>query len=479
MVRLESPDRLPPGQGPDDNQTGWIDPRQPPDLRIESSRAEDPSMSRDAGEPLPPRRPRPVDRPARPDPAPEPDPYADIEATDAESPSTFHPKPGPQAAAPKRKKRDPDKPLPVTGGPTRLERLLFGTVSTGHLTIFCRQFGQYLNAGVDLIRSINALQEQFARTALGPALQRVALAVRRGQELSEAMAREPQAFDPFFLSMLRVAEARGGIPETLRSLADHYEARQRLVRQARSAMIYPIALLSVALGVCALLAYFVLPFMVSILEDTAKSRGGMGSLPGPTRLLVDITHFMMRLGWWLMPVLLIGGTFALLRAYRTPAGKALIDEIGLRVPVLGKLLQKIDTTRFARTLSALLGAGVELNQSLKLTGDVLRLTPYRRAIERARAAAAEGVELSESLRASRRFGPDVIAIVESGEETGKLPESLHHLADDYEEQVTYMVKNLGQLVQPVITIVLGGIVGFIAVAFILAYLSLLASASSL
>jgi type II secretory pathway component PulF len=205
----------------------------------------------------------------------------------------------------------------------------------------------------------------------------------------------------------------------------------------------------------------------------------MGALPGPTRLLVDITHFMIRLGWWLVPALLVGGTFALLRAYRTPAGKAAIDEVGLHLPVLGKLLQKIDTTRFARTLSALMGAGVDLNQSLKLTGDVLRLTPYHRAIERARAAAAEGVELSESLRASRRFGPDVIAIVESGEETGKLPESLHHLADDYEEQVTYMVKNLGQLVQPIITLGLGGLVGFIAVAFILAYLSLLTSAGSL
>ncbi|HWE35431.1 MAG TPA: type II secretion system F family protein [Isosphaeraceae bacterium] len=430
-------------------------------------------MSRDAGEPLPPRRPRPDDRPAQP--APEIDPYADIEDADTEPPSTFRAKPGPQATAPKRKKRDPDRPLPVSGGPTRLERLLFGTVSTGHLTIFCRQFGQYLNAGVDLIRSLNSLQEQFARTALGPALQRVALAVRRGDELSEAMAREPQAFDPFFLSMFRVAEARGGIPETLRGLADHYEARQRLVRQARSAMIYPVAVLSVALGVCAVLAYFVLPFLVSILEDMVQGKGGTDSLPGPTRLLVDVTHFMTRLGWWLVPALLVGGTFVLLRAYRTPAGKAAIDEVGLHVPVLGKLLQKIDTTRFARTLSALMEAGVDLNRSLKLTGDVLRLAPFRRAIEGARAAAAEGVELSESLRASRRFGPDVIAIVESGEETGKLPESLHHLADDYEEQVTYMVKNLGQLVQPIITLGLGGLVGFIAVAFIMAYLSVLSS----
>lgn len=426
-------------------------------------------MSRDAGEPLPPRRPRPSE------PAPEVDPYADLE--EGAGPATFRPRPGPQpqATAPKRKTRDPEKPLPVTGGPTRLERILFGKVSTGHLTIFCRQFGQYLDAGVDLIRALNALQEQFARTALGPTLERVALSVRRGNELSEAMAREPQAFDAFFLSLLRVAEARGGIPETLRSLADHYEARQRLVRQARSAMIYPIALLSVALGVCAILAYFVLPALVDILEDMVKGKGGTSSLPGPTRLLIDITHFMTGVGGLLVPVLLVVGVFALLRAYRTPPGKAVLDEVGLRVPVLGSLLRKIDTTRFARTLGSLLEAGVDLNQSLLLTHDVLRLAPFRRAIDRTRAAAAEGVELSESIRASGRFGPDVVAIVETGEETGKLPESLDRLADSYEDQVTSMVKNLGQLVQPVITLILGGIVGFIAVAFILAYLSVIAS----
>jgi type II secretory pathway component PulF len=419
-------------------------------------------MSRDPGEP--PRRPKPRPKPKRPDDS----------AIDGEGPSTFRPSsppPDPPRAGIGPSPRKKGEPREQTGGPGWFERVIFGSVSAGHLATFCRQASAYLEAGVDLSKALGSLENQFARTALGPVIGRLQQAVRRGNELGEAMAREPQAFDALFLSMVRVAEARGGLPEALRRMARHYEARQRMIRQARSALIYPAAVTTVALGVGWLLTAFVLPKIVGLLEDMTR---GKADLPAPTRMLMAISHFIQSVGWWAVPIAAAVGVFLLLRFYRTAPGKAALDELALMIPVLGTLLKKLDTTRFARTLGALLEAGVDYSQSLDLTAEVVQTSPLRRAVKAARTEVMEGSELSSALHASRRFPDEVIAMVETGEETGKLPETLDKLADNYEEQVEYMVKNLGSLLQPVILITLGGIAFFIALAFISAYVSVLA-----
>ena len=413
-------------------------------------------MSRDAGD-LPPRKPKP-----RPKPAPD----------DAEEPTTFRPAPqpgGPPQASPGRSRAE-RPPREEAGGPGLFERVVFGSVGAGHLATFCRQAAAYLDAGVDLGRALSALQKQFARTALGPVIGRLSAAVRRGDELAEAMAREPQAFDALFLSMVRVAEARGGLPETLRRMGQHYEARQRLIRQARSALIYPAIVTVLALAVGWLLTAFVLPKLVGILEDATRGRG---ELPTPTRLLMAISRFIETIGWWAVPLAVIVGGFLLLRFYRTPAGKAALDELALALPGLGGLLKALDTARFARTLAALLDAGVDYGHSLDLAADVVQTSPLRRAIRAARSEVVEGMELSAALEASRRFPHEVVAMVETGEETGKLPESLDKLADGYEEQVERMVKDISSLIQPLIIIVLGGIAFFIALAFVSAYVSVI------
>jgi type IV pilus assembly protein PilC len=367
------------------------------------------------------------------------------------------------------------EPLPATGGPKLVERILFGRVSTTHLASFCRQFATYSDAGVDLIKSLTALEKQFARTALGPILGRIIVRVRQGDALSDAMVREPEAFDKLFLSMIRVAEARGGIPETMRGLADQYEARVRLVRQARSAMIYPVIVMVLAAGVVALLSIVLLPMFASFLSELSRGSGGEAGLPLPSRIMMAFSKFVAAAGWWLMPVLTIGLIVGAFQLYKTKVGKGAMDELGLMLPVLGKLLRLLETTRFARTLASLLGAGVNINESLSLTADVLRLEPYRKAVEGAQVTVMEGAELSEALDESRRFTPDIIAIVNSGEETGQLPESLDKVADDYEEQVTYLVKNLGSLVQPLIMVFLGLVVLFIILAVFLPYLSMITS----
>lgn len=413
----------------------------------------------DETRPPPPRRPKPA---ATPNPGSDPVP---------EGANVYRPNPKRTAGANGSKtvrELGPGEP------PGLWERFLYGRVGSGQLANFCRQLAAYLNAGVDFQKALGSLQKQFDRTALGPVIGRIQVGIKRGQTLTESAKNEPQAFDTLFVSMIRVAEERGGVPETLRHLGRHYEARQRLIRQARSAMIYPIAVLLVASAVVAFLTIWLLPMFVDLIRDIS---GPGATLPLPSRILMAFSSFVRSIGWLVLPLLAIGTPIVLFRTYRTAAGKAVMDRIALRIPVFGPLLRKIDTSRFARTLGALLGAGIDIGSSLELTADVLQLNPMREAIRDSKIRVMQGSELSVALAGTRRFGPDVIAVVNSGEETGKLPESLDHLADDYEEQVTYTVKNLGQLVQPLLLIFLGGIVLFIILAVFLPYLSMLTSLS--
>ena len=321
------------------------------------------------------------------------------------------------------------------------------------------------------IGRFRVFKRQFSGTALGPILGRIQVSIRRGSSLEQAMAREPQAFGTMFLSMIKVAETRGGVPETLKMLAQHYESRQRLLRQARSAMIYPVIVITVAFTVVMLISIFLLPLFASMLKDISRNQ----QLPLPSEILMSFSGFVRWIGWWLMPLGAVATPFLLVTLYKTPAGKAMIDRIVLATPVFGTLCRKLDTSRFARTLSVLLDAGVDVGNSIDLTADVLRMTPIRNAVRSAREKIIEGKELSGVLDRTRQFSPDVIAVLETGEETGKLPESLAHLADDYDEQISTMVANLGHLVQPLVIFLLGLMVLFIILAVLMPIIQMISS----
>lgn len=381
-------------------------------------------------------------------------------------------RPKPPRAAQPSSRGDGSRPREaVEPGPKWYERILFGRVSSGQLAQFCRQFASYLNAGVDYQRSLSSLGQQFQRTALGPPIERIRARIKAGSTLEEAMAGEKQIFGPMFLSMIAVAEARGGVPETLRILGRNFEARQRLIRQARSAMIYPAIVLILTGGVIALLTIFVLPMLASLLADISRN----ARLPWASRGLLAFSRFISAGGWWLFPLLLIGVPLALVRAYKTAAGKEVIDRILLRIPVLGKLFRTLDTSRFARTLGTLLDAGVDVGSSVDLTARALAMNPMRDALRDAKSKVAGGKELSAALAPSRQFNREVIAVLESGEETGKVPESLEHLADEYEERAAMMVKNMGQLIQPLLIFILGAVVLFVILAVLLPYIQVITS----
>lgn len=426
--------------------------------------------------PTPARKPNPA--PGRPAATPPPQgskPGAEAKRRPRPAPAGADELDDDEPSQPRRRPSRSEESEPA-GGPGRLERLVFGKVTPGLMADFCRRFATYLDAGVGLNKVMGSLQKQFGKTAMGPVVERLGQAVAQGDSLSDAAARERQAFDPMFLSMLRVAEARGGLPEVLRNLAEHYASRQRLIRQARSAMIYPTAVIGISLLVGGLLTVFVLPKLVDILRD--MTRGRSIDLPLPTRMLMGLSDFIQAYGWWLIPLTVVGGGFALIRWYGTDSGKAVLDRLIMRVPVMGKLLRMIDTARFARTLSDLLDAGVDINTSLRLTADTLYLVPYRDGVRAVDFEVADGSELSPALADSGLFAQDLVTFVETGEDTGNLPESLGRSARDYEERVEHMVKNLGSLIQPLIFIVLGAIVGFIVIAFIMAYIAVIANLAS-
>ncbi len=432
-------------------------------------------MSRDSGVPgaNPPRRNRPPSDPSRPKPPPLP-PEGSSFRPNPSGAST--PGPGkPRKAKPARPGGGSDpldaKPIRPVDGPKLFERILFGRVSTGQLAQFSRQFASYLNAGVDILRSLASLERQFSGTALGPVLRRMGDAIRRGETLEEAMVRETSTFSPMYLSMIRVAEARGGVPETLKMLARNLEARQRLIRQARSAMIYPTIVLLMAGLVGIGISIFILP----LFAETLKEISGKLTLPLASRALLSFSDFVRFAGWWLMPLLLFSTPFLLIRAYRTSAGKAMLDRLVLMMPVFGLLCRKLDTSRFARTMSALLDAGLDFPSTIDLTANVVVMTPIKNAVRSAKDRVMAGRELSETLDRTGQFSPDVIAVIATGEETGKLPETLEHLADEYDEQIAAMVKNLGHLLQPVVTFVLGAIVLFVILAVLMPIIQLISS----
>jgi type II secretory pathway component PulF len=384
--------------------------------------------------------------------------------------STYEVLPHPaQPDAPRRVTTEP----PATIGKARWYQLPFGRVAVKHLVNFCRQFTTYLDAGINLYPALESLRRQYEQMALGPVIGRLQLAVRRGESLTDAMSAEPATFDDYFLSMMRVGEVQGSVPETLRLLAGEYESRQRMVRQTKSALIYPAFVIFVSVAVSAFMTILVLPPLVAIMRDVIREK--RIDLPEPTQLLIRISDFIVAGGWWGIPLALFGTVALFIGLYRLERGKAVLDRVLMRLPVVGQLLWKIDTTRFCRTLSTLLDAGVDIRSSLELTSDTLLLVPMRRAVLEARDSIVQGESLSASIEVTNRFSPEIPALIKSGEETGRLPEMMRMVADQYEEQVEFIVKNLGTLLQPIVTVVVGGVVFFVAVAFFMGYAAVIAN----
>jgi type IV pilus assembly protein PilC len=330
-------------------------------------------------------------------------------------------------------------------------------VPQGEVAVFTRQFAIMLNAGLPLVQCLEAIGSQHPNPAFKNVLEQVRTDVESGTTLSEAMSRHPKVFDSLFTNMIAAGEAGGMLDTILQRLAGFIEKIVKLKRAVRSAMIYPTIILSVAAVVVTVILWKVIPVFRTLFE------GFNVELPLLTRMVVGASTIVET--YIIFIIALLGlVAFGVRTFYRTDHGRYLIDRSLLRVPVLGDILRKIAVARFTRTLATLLTSGVPILEGLDITSRTAGNAILEEVIRQLRRQIEEGKTLWEPMKQSGFFPPMVIQMVSVGESTGELDNMLVKVADYFEEEVDTVVANLLTIMEPVIMVILGVIVGTIVIA---------------
>jgi type IV pilus assembly protein PilC len=329
-----------------------------------------------------------------------------------------------------------------------------------HLAIYTRQFSTMIDAGLPIVQCLTVLGEQSESPVLRPITAAIARDVEGGSTLADAYAKYPRTFDELFINMLAVGEAAGVLDTVLQRLAAYIEKAASLRRKVKSAMVYPVTIISVAILVVIFMMIFVIPIF-------AKMFAGLGAeLPLPTKIVVWMSNFTQRYVLFILAGL-IGFVFALRAYYRTPQGSMLIDRLTLKVPVIGRLVQKVALARFSRTLGTLISSGVPILEGLRITARSAGNRVVEKAVMDARENVTAGRPLSEPLRGAPVFPPMVVHMISVGENTGALDQMLTKVADFYDDEVDTAVGTLMSLLEPFMIVILGVIIGGLVVALYL------------
>lgn len=333
-------------------------------------------------------------------------------------------------------------------------------IGTRDIVIFTRQFATMINSGLPLVQSLNILAAQTDNVRLKDVTRATVSDVEAGNTLADALGKHPTAFPQLYVNMVAAGEAGGILDTILLRLATFLEKNDRLIRKVKSAMIYPAVIFTVAGGAIALLLIFVIPVFRTMFESVHME------LPLPTRIVIGLSDFM-RSYWWAV----LGGAavaaFALRKFYDTPAGRRRVDGFMLAMPVLGDVLRKSAVSRFTRTLGTLVSSGVSILDGLEITAKTAGNTVIHDAIMASRASIAGGDTIAAPLEKSGVFPPMVISMIAVGEQTGGLDEMLSKIADFYDDEVDVAVSGLLSLLEPIMILFLGVIVGGIIVAMYL------------
>jgi type IV pilus assembly protein PilC len=343
---------------------------------------------------------------------------------------------------------------------------LRGGVDGKTLAVFTRQFSVMIDAGLPLVQCLQILGEQQDHKTFQRILLQVREDVESGSSLANAMKKHPQAFDDLFVNMVAAGEAGGILDTILQRLATYIEKNARLKAQVKSAMIYPIAVISIA----GLVVYVILWKVIPVFGALFASLGA--DLPLPTRVVVAASKFVGRY-WWLMIGIIAAAIYALRRYYYTEQGKLVIDGLLLKAPILGTVLRKISVARFCRTLGTLLSAGVPVLESLDITARTSGNAVIERAILEVRKQVEEGKSLAEPLKTTNQFPPMVVQMISVGEATGAMDTMLNKIAEFYEDEVDTAVAGMMKLIEPVMILFLGIVVGGIVIAMYLPMFSLI------
>jgi type IV pilus assembly protein PilC len=335
-----------------------------------------------------------------------------------------------------------------------------GRVKTRDIVVFTRQFATMINAGLPLVQSLTILAAQTENKTLADTTKAVVLDVESGNTLADAFSKHPKAFSALYVNMVAAGEAGGILDTILMRLATFLEKSDALIRKVKGAMVYPAVIFSVAIIAIAVLLIFVIPTFESMFASVNME------LPLPTRVVIALSQILI--GYWWVGLAGAGlGIFGLKRYYATAPGRLQIDSLMLKAPILGDILRKSAVSRFTRTLGTLISSGVSILDGLEITAKTAGNQVVHNAVMESRQSIAGGETIAAPLEKSKVFPPMVISMIAVGEQTGGMDEMLTKIADFYDEEVDVAVGSLLSLMEPVMIVVLGVIVGGMVVAMYL------------
>ncbi len=337
---------------------------------------------------------------------------------------------------------------------------LFTRVRIQDISIMTRQMATLVGAGLPIVEALNALIDQTENARLKKVITQVRESVNEGSSLADAMSRFPKVFSELYVNMINAGESSGALDIILKRLADFMENQVILKNKVLSTLSYPIILALVGIAILSFLLVYVVPKVVRIFDELQQA------LPIPTLVLISVTDFLGDY-WWVLLVV-IGGSMLALRQYvATENGHRNYDRMILKLPITGKLLRIIVTTRFARTLAILLNSGIPLLQSMDIARAVVNNAVISEAIESAKEGIREGESIAEPLRRSNIFPSMVTHMIAVGEKTGELEQMLFKVSEAYDNEVETIISRMTSLLGPFVILVLGGIVLFIVLAILL------------
>jgi len=328
------------------------------------------------------------------------------------------------------------------------------------LVIFTRQFATMIGAGIPVLECLHILQEQAEDPGFGRALNQVVEDVRGGSDLSQALAKHPKCFERIYINMIRAGEASGQLDTILVRLAEYLESTEKLKREIRSAMTYPVVSLVMIFGI----TIFLLVFIIPKFQDIFKIMGG--TLPLPTRIVLFISRVMTV--YYAQALIVLAGAVLLIKWYKsTDAGGYNWDSMMLKAPVFGQLIQKVALSRFSKTFATLLRSGVSILNALEIVAATAGNRVVEEAVNNARESIRQGENLAKPLGESPVFPPMVVRMIAIGEKSGALEQLLEKISEFYDQQVESTVESLTSLIEPLMIGIMGIIVGGIVLAVFL------------
>jgi type IV pilus assembly protein PilC len=343
-----------------------------------------------------------------------------------------------------------------------------GKVPGKTLTVFTRQLSTLISAGLPLLRSLRTLGKQEKDANLKKIMLGLSESVEGGTTFSEALSQHPKAFNKLYVNMVKAGELGGVLEIVLTRLAEFAEKSQRIKGKVTSAMVYPLVVLTIAVGIVTFLMLFIVPKFEAIFKDMLGGR----PLPFITQMIMDLSRFIQG-NFILIAVVIIAGVFAARFSMKMPGVAAAVDNYKLKIPLFGDMLTKTSVARFSRTLGTLVSSGVPILQALNITRDTAGNLRVSKAVESIHDNVKEGESMVTPMEASGIFPPMVVSMVQVGEETGQLPDMLTKVADVFEEEVDNAVSGLTSLLEPVMIVLLALVVGTIVVALFLPLITII------